>query len=296
MKGTFSLLMGLILCFGTFQGYGQKLYSSTGRASYYASKFNGRMTANGEIFSNKKLTAAHLTLPFGTMVKVTNLKNKKSIIVRINDRGPYIRGRIIDLSHAAADSLDIIHSGWAMVKVEEVNFDSIIALNNFPSPPLSDPYKMRFPQDWIGQWDGFLKIYSERGLEKNVPMKLSIQPSSYSNRYKWIIVYDTIPRNYELVVRDSSKGFYSLDEKNGIDIMSTSFGNHFTSRFSMMGNLLDCDYELMNYEEMKFTIATGKDNIQWSTGNITHPSDTIPEIGVFKITNLQEGTLQRIKE
>src|SRR6185436_733834 len=82
--------------------------------------FNGRKTANGEIFSNQNLTAAHKTLPFGTFVKVTNLKNNRSVIVRINDRGPYVKGRIIDLTKAAADSLDFIHSGWTTVKVEEV--------------------------------------------------------------------------------------------------------------------------------------------------------------------------------
>ena len=90
----------------------QPKYAATGHASYYAAKFDGRKTANGEIFSNKKLTAAHRTLPFGTIVKVTNVKNNKSVVVRINDRGPYAKNRIIDLSHAAADSLGIIHAGF----------------------------------------------------------------------------------------------------------------------------------------------------------------------------------------
>ncbi|MBK9730633.1 MAG: septal ring lytic transglycosylase RlpA family protein [Chitinophagaceae bacterium] len=295
MKGIRKLLLGFLLCNCAFSTNAQKLYSHTGRASFYASKFDGRKTANGEIFSNKKLTAAHLTLPFGTLLRVTNLKNNKSVVVRVNDRGPYVKSRIIDLSRAAADSLDFIHSGWTMVKVEEIKPEPILALNNLPVPPLSDPYQMQFPKDWIGQWDGILKVYSERGLEQNVPMKLSIQPTSTADRYAWTIVYDTIPRNYELVVRDSSKGYYSLDERNGIDIMSGLFGNHFTSRFSVTGNLLDCDYELLNYEEMKFTISTGRSAVQWTTGNIIHPSDTIPEIGVYNITNMQVATLQRIK-
>ncbi|KPV90667.1 RlpA-like protein precursor [Pseudoalteromonas sp. P1-30] len=69
-----------------------------GKASYYANKYHGRTTANGETFSQNAFTAAHLELPFGTKVKVTNLANNKSVIVRINDRGPYVRGRVIDLS------------------------------------------------------------------------------------------------------------------------------------------------------------------------------------------------------
>ncbi|MDC9520558.1 septal ring lytic transglycosylase RlpA family protein [Pseudoalteromonas sp. Angola-31] len=69
-----------------------------GKASYYANKYHGRTTANGETFSQSASTAAHLELPFGTKVKVTNLANNKSVIVRINDRGPYVTGRVIDLS------------------------------------------------------------------------------------------------------------------------------------------------------------------------------------------------------
>ncbi|KPZ54221.1 RlpA-like protein precursor [Pseudoalteromonas sp. P1-13-1a] len=69
-----------------------------GKASYYANKYHGRTTANGETFSQNASTAAHLDLPFGTKVKVKNLANNKSVIVRINDRGPYVRGRVIDLS------------------------------------------------------------------------------------------------------------------------------------------------------------------------------------------------------
>lgn len=69
-----------------------------GKASFYANKYHGRTTANGERFSQQAATAAHLDLDFGTRVKVTNLANNKSVVVRINDRGPYVRGRIIDLS------------------------------------------------------------------------------------------------------------------------------------------------------------------------------------------------------
>ena len=75
-------------------------YFQTGTASFYGGKWHGRKTANGEIFDTYKLTAAHKTLPFGTRVRVTNLSNGKSVVVRINNRGPYSKGRIIDLSQA----------------------------------------------------------------------------------------------------------------------------------------------------------------------------------------------------
>ncbi len=91
-----------------------------GVASYYAEKFHGRPTASGEIFDMHKISAAHKTLPLGTMVRVTNLENNKSIIVKINDRGPYKKGRIIDLSYEAAKKLEMIEPGTVKVKVELV--------------------------------------------------------------------------------------------------------------------------------------------------------------------------------
>lgn len=97
-----------------------KLYTATGEASYYADKFNGRTTASGEKFSNSKLTAAHRTLPFGTMVRVTYLKTGKSVTVRINDRGPQKKSRIIDLSRKAADQIGMTRDGVGQVRVEQI--------------------------------------------------------------------------------------------------------------------------------------------------------------------------------
>jgi rare lipoprotein A len=91
-----------------------------GRASYYADSFQGLKTASGELYNNQELTASHNTLEFGTRVKVTRLDNQKSVIVRINDRGPFIKGRITDLSKAAAQRLDMISAGVAEVKLEIV--------------------------------------------------------------------------------------------------------------------------------------------------------------------------------
>ncbi|QIM63841.1 hypothetical protein A1D29_00765 [Pasteurellaceae bacterium Orientalotternb1] len=94
--------------------------TETGMASFYSDKFNGRRTASGDIFHNKKLTAAHRTLPFGTYVKVTALWNGQSVVVKINDRGPFIKGRVIDLSKAAAAKLHLIGKGVGKVDIEVV--------------------------------------------------------------------------------------------------------------------------------------------------------------------------------
>lgn len=93
-------------------------FSEEGIASYYADKYQGRMTANGERFDQHKLTAAHKRLPFGVRVRVTNFANDKSVVVRINDRGPFVRGRIIDLSKVAFRRIANTRAGLAEVKIE----------------------------------------------------------------------------------------------------------------------------------------------------------------------------------
>lgn len=94
----------------------------TGVASFYADKFDGRKTANGEIFDQDKLTAAHRTYPFGTVVRVINLSNNQSVVVRINDRGPFVKNRLIDLSKSAAKSIGMIASGTANVRTEVISW------------------------------------------------------------------------------------------------------------------------------------------------------------------------------
>lgn len=98
---------------------GYRITSSfTGMASWYGNELAGNQTASGEIFDPSQLTAAHLTLPFDTRVRVTRLSNGSSVIVRINDRGPYAHGRIIDLSRAAAEVLGMVQDGEAEVRVD----------------------------------------------------------------------------------------------------------------------------------------------------------------------------------
>jgi rare lipoprotein A len=95
-------------------------YEATGTASWYGKELHGKKTANGEVFDWQGISAAHRTLPLGTIVRVTNLDNSKSIKVRINDRGPFIPNRILDLSYGAAKELDFVSHGTARVRIESL--------------------------------------------------------------------------------------------------------------------------------------------------------------------------------
>ena len=110
-------------------------YDETGIASWYGPAFYGRKTANGEIYTGDMLTAAHKTLPMPVNVRVTNLDNGKSLVVRVNDRGPYARGRIIDLSKRAAELLDVVKAGTARVRVTYMGRSNL----NGGAPPSETP-------------------------------------------------------------------------------------------------------------------------------------------------------------
>ncbi|BFG69625.1 hypothetical protein KACHI17_05060 [Sediminibacterium sp. KACHI17] len=114
LSGLWVMASGLLLLVGC-----SRKITESGQASFYGAGdgFNGKKTANGETFNKNKLTAAHKTLPFGTIVKVTNLSNGQSVKVRINDRGPFVKGRIIDLSEKAAKKIDMRTKGVAEVKL-----------------------------------------------------------------------------------------------------------------------------------------------------------------------------------
>lgn len=112
-KSAIILSLFIFLCPLDFNCWAQnnKQFSEKGKASFYSNAFIGRKTANGEKFLQEKFIAAHKSLPFGTWVKVVNLQNKRSVIVRINDRGPFIKGRIIDLSTSAAKQIGNLNEG-----------------------------------------------------------------------------------------------------------------------------------------------------------------------------------------
>ncbi len=96
----------------------EKGFIQEGMASWYGKDFHGRLTANGEVYDMYAETAAHKTLPMNTYIRVTNLRNRRQITVRVNDRGPFVKGRIVDLSHTGAERLGMLESGTAPVRVE----------------------------------------------------------------------------------------------------------------------------------------------------------------------------------
>jgi len=111
---SFFILFGLLGCSGS------RRFTQEGKASYYSNKFQGKKMANGQPYRKGKLTAAHKTLPFGTKIKVTNQQNGKTVKVKITDRGPHVKGRIVDLSLKAARRVDLVKAGVAPVKVKVI--------------------------------------------------------------------------------------------------------------------------------------------------------------------------------
>lgn len=132
-----------------------------GDASWYGGKFQGRQTANGEKFDTNMLTAAHKTLPFNTIVEVKNLENDKIVHVRINDRGPFVEGRIIDLSRAAASKLDMVGAGVAKVQVRIIEDPSELSENADHNAETGLKQ-----HSWIIQIASFSKIENAEKIEK----------------------------------------------------------------------------------------------------------------------------------
>jgi len=171
-------------------------YNKTGIASWYGPKFHGKLTANGEIYNQYALTAAHKTLPLPSAVKVTNLKNNKSIMLRINDRGPFVNDRIIDLSSKAADILDLKREGTGLVRVQilrekslyleklakQGSFPEINDLNETELPNITIPRKVAVKiKDTKNQKTVTKKInYNLKNLNKEY--KIYIKLASFSSK------------------------------------------------------------------------------------------------------------------
>ena len=155
-------------------------YTETGLASWYGRKFHGRKTANGEIYDMYGISAAHKTLPFNTVVTVRNLNNGRTLNLRINDRGPFVRGRIIDLSYGAAKELGLVGPGTARVE--------LIAIG--PAAGYSEPGisgRIDQPVDYdSGKFTFQVGAFRERGNAENLRAKLE---RVYRNAH--IATYDT---------------------------------------------------------------------------------------------------------
>lgn len=154
----------------------------TGKASYYADKFEGQPTASGEKYRHTKLTAAHKTLPFGTKVRVTNLANNTSVDVIINDRGPYVDDRIIDLSKSAAEKLGFVTQGLAEVRIEVID----------PGEgKTSDPVRV------IGNVSVDEKEFYNFEISRSKPAGFGIQVGTYQELVNLMRLTDNLKKSYQ---------------------------------------------------------------------------------------------------
>lgn len=156
-----------LLCAFYLPLYGQTGYTQTGGCSYYGDEFHGRHTNSGEKFNTKDFTCAHRKLPFGTVLKVTNLQKNKVAFVRVNDRGPFVKSRIIDVSKAAARELDLIKYGVCKVKIQVVgNGDSInySLVQHFTLPEDWDDSKI-LPNKYYNLSGDILSVSKAYGLK-----------------------------------------------------------------------------------------------------------------------------------
>ncbi|MBK6267043.1 septal ring lytic transglycosylase RlpA family protein [Marivirga sp. S37H4] len=188
----------ILLLIVTFSAQAQK---QTGIASYYADKFDGKSTASGEKYNHKKLTAAHKFLPFGTMVKVTNLANGKFVEVRINDRGPFVEGRVIDLSREAAEKLKFTSQGLTEVEIEVTDagdgksgsnrvleVDHPVDIRSF----FAVDVEKENPKGWgvqVGSFEGFDNMLRlAENLEKSYSTKVLVEVRDLQDKKAYAII------------------------------------------------------------------------------------------------------------
>ncbi len=190
-KNCYKAAVTSLFCLFFFvSGYGQV---QTGKASFYAKSFSGRTTANGEKYNPKKFTAAHRHLPFGTKVRVTNIANNKSVIVRINDRGPYISGRIIDLSLAAAKKLGFTKEGITDVAI------TVVDKNTSTKQKAKKIVKSSTQKPVIHQ-----KTPSDSSIKKETT------PSTSKTQFYQITTSQTIPKGYGVQIGSFEEAAYLL--------------------------------------------------------------------------------------
>lgn len=166
----------------TILGFLASAQIQTGKASFYADKFEGRPTASGEKYKHNRLTAAHKSLPFGTKLRVTNTANNQVVEVVVNDRGPYIDGRIIDLSKSAAEKLGFVNLGLADVKIEVID--------------AGDGKTSDRPQP-IGQVEVDEKEFYDFEVERNKPAGFGVQIATYQELVNLMRLTDNLKKSYQ---------------------------------------------------------------------------------------------------
>ncbi|MCS6973205.1 MAG: septal ring lytic transglycosylase RlpA family protein [Cyclobacteriaceae bacterium] len=195
MNKSLSIVLFILLSMNC--GFGQV---QTGKASYYADRFEGKPTASGEKYRHNKLTAAHKTLPFGTRVRVTNLANNATVEVVINDRGPYVEDRIIDLSKSAAEKLGFIVQGLAEVKLEVIDPGT---------GKVSDPARP------IGNVSVDEKEFYNLAIDRSRPTGFGVQIGTFQELVNLLRLTDNLKKSYQKKITVQVKvingvKFYSL--------------------------------------------------------------------------------------
>ncbi|AFU70424.1 rare lipoprotein A precursor with SPOR superfamily domain [Psychroflexus torquis ATCC 700755] len=181
--------------------------TQTGKASFYADKFEGKQTASGEIYKHNLPTAAHRKLAFGSKVKVTNLQNYKTAMVTINDRGPFIRGRIIDLSRSVAQTLDILDNGVTEVKIEvlknqDVNVTSASTSTSpsTPQTPIAKPTTNKDKTNNNSQMQSIEtfeeKEFYEINIDEITPDFFGVQIASFQDTDNLLRMVNRLKVNY----------------------------------------------------------------------------------------------------
>lgn len=173
------LLFSFFLSFAFGASFGQ---IQTGKASFYADKFEGTPTASGEKYRHNRMTAAHKSLPFGTKVKVTNIANNKSVEVTINDRGPYVEGRVIDLSKSAAEKLGFVNQGLADVRLEVIDPG-----DGKTSDPIKTVDNVRVEE----------QEFYELGISRLKPKGFGVQIGTYQELVNLMRLSDNLKNSYK---------------------------------------------------------------------------------------------------
>ncbi|MEO5673165.1 MAG: hypothetical protein ABIQ74_00825, partial [Chitinophagales bacterium] len=213
-----------------------------------------------------------------------------------NDRGPYIKGRIIDLARIAADSLDFIISGWTVVRVQQLpKIKADTASVTSYQKRLQDTSLFQFPYAWLGNWKGDLRIYYPGSMQQSVPLDLHILPTAVPARFLWAITFDSVVKNYELIIQDSAMLVFSLNNNNGTEVLSSLIGNHFINRVYANGKITESEYTLISKDEMMFEMHIENDHPDFPENNPGIKPDSVISGGTPLIEALYEGKLKRVK-
>lgn len=205
----------LIITFSSILTTFAKPDTFEGIASYYGSYFHGRKTASGELYNQYKLTAAHKTLPLGTVVKVTNLSNSKSVFVKINDRGPYVKGRVIDVSTKAADLLGFKNKGTTKVSFEVVEPEEVPIDLSISSEALAE-YKKDIKKD-TASWMNIQVVGEDEKKSEPAPMQTPVNSELNVNSEGMLNRKDLDSTKLSILEKVTA-GYFGIDLGNFFDL------------------------------------------------------------------------------